>query len=100
MPSSLSHQTVKTNGINMHIAVQGDGVPVIMIHGFPGLWYSWRHQLPAVAAAGWRAVAVDQRGYGGSDRPTDPAVYDMNYMIGHAGRTRRAGRETGGVRRP
>ena len=83
MPSSLSHQTVKTNGINMHIAVQGDGVPVIMIHGFPGLWYSWRHQLPAVAAAGWRRCRGRSAGLvAGTDRPTDPAVYDMNYMIG------------------
>jgi pimeloyl-ACP methyl ester carboxylesterase len=50
------------------------------VHGFPGLWFSWRHQLPALAAAGWHAVAVDQRGYGRTDRPTDPAVYDADYV--------------------
>ena len=49
--SDVTHRTVKTNGIDMHIAVAGEGRPVIMVHGFPGLWYSWRHQLPALAAA-------------------------------------------------
>ena len=71
---------VSTNGMNMHIAEAGEGRPVIMVHGFPGLWYSFRHQLPALAAAGYRAIAIDQRGYGRSDRPTDPAVYDADYM--------------------
>jgi pimeloyl-ACP methyl ester carboxylesterase len=79
--SEVSHRTVSTNGINMHIAVAGEGRPVIMVHGFPGLWYSWRHQLPALAAAGYRAVAIDQRGYGRSDRPTDPALYDADYVM-------------------
>lgn len=82
----LSQLTIRTNGIDMRVASQGSGPLVVMIHGFPGLWYSWRHQLPALAAAGWRAVAVDQRGYGGSDRPVEPALYDadvvMNDMLG------------------
>jgi pimeloyl-ACP methyl ester carboxylesterase len=64
----------------MHIAEAGSGPLVVMVHGFPGLWFSWRHQLPALAAAGWHAVAVDQRGYGRTDRPTDPAVYDADYV--------------------
>ncbi len=75
-----THRMIATNGINLHIAEEGEGPLVIMVHGFPGLWYSWRHQLPALAAAGWRAVAIDQRGYGRSDRPTDPAVYDADYI--------------------
>ncbi len=65
----------------LHVASQGSGVPVIFCHGFPGLWYSFRHQLSAVAAAGWRALAPDQRGYGASDRPMDPGVYDADYVM-------------------
>ncbi len=53
----------------------GDGPLVLMIHGFPGLAWSWRHQMAPLAAAGWRAVAIDCLGYGGSDRPIDPADY-------------------------
>ena len=67
--------------MTLHVASQGSGVPVILCHGFPGLWYSFRHQLSAVAAAGWRALAPDQRGYGASDRPTDPRVYDADYVM-------------------
>jgi pimeloyl-ACP methyl ester carboxylesterase len=78
--SAIAHRTIRTNGIDMHIAEAGSGPLVVMVHGFPGLWYSWRHQLPALAEAGWRAVAVDQRGYGRSDRPSDPAVYDAEYV--------------------
>lgn len=51
-------------------------MPVVLCHGFPGLSYSWRHQLPVLADAGWRAIAPDMRGYGRSDRPADPAAYD------------------------
>ncbi|HLG88553.1 MAG TPA: alpha/beta hydrolase [Alphaproteobacteria bacterium] len=79
--TEITHRTVRTNGIDMHIAVAGEGRPVIMVHGFPGLWYSWRHQLPALAAAGYQAIAVDQRGYGRSSRPTDPKVYDADYVM-------------------
>jgi pimeloyl-ACP methyl ester carboxylesterase len=78
--TEITHRMVETNGISMHIAEAGSGPLLVMHHGFPGLWYSWRYQLPALAAAGWHAVAVDQRGYGRSDRPTDPAVYDANYV--------------------
>jgi pimeloyl-ACP methyl ester carboxylesterase len=79
--TEITHRQVQTNGISMHIAEAGEGPLVVMVHGFPGLWYSWRHQLPALAKAGFHAVAVDQRGYGRTDRPTDPAVYDANYVI-------------------
>lgn len=80
--SAIEHRQVKVNGIELHIAIQGEGPLVILHHGFPGLWYSWRHQLPVLAAAGYRAVAVDQRGYGRSSRPVDPALYDMDYVMG------------------
>ena len=78
--AEIAHRMIRTNGIDMHIAEAGEGPLVVMAHGFPGLWYSWRHQLPALAEAGWRAVAMDQRGYGRTDRPTDPAVYDADYV--------------------
>src|SRR2546427_8775999 len=80
--SEPSHRVVRTNGIDMHIAEQGDGPPVVLCHGFPELWYSWRHQLPALAAAGFRAVAQDLRGYGTTDRPADPADYDIQHLAG------------------
>ena len=78
---TITHQMVETNGIRMHIASAGEGLPVVFCHGFPGLWYSWRNQLEPVAAAGFRAIAVDQRGYGRSDRPVDPAEYDANQVM-------------------
>ena len=78
--TEITHRQVQTNGISMHIAEAGEGPLVVMVHGFPGLWYSWRYQLPALAKAGYHAVAVDQRGYGRTDRPSDPAVYDADYV--------------------
>src|SRR5688572_18298297 len=60
---------VQSNGIKMRIAEMGSGPVVLFVHGWPESWYSWRHQLPAVAAAGYRAVAPDMRGYGKSDKP-------------------------------
>jgi pimeloyl-ACP methyl ester carboxylesterase len=64
--NAIRERTVRANGIDLHVVEQGEGPPVILSHGFPELWYSWRHQLPALAGAGYRAVAPDQRGYGGS----------------------------------
>lgn len=83
---TITMQMIETNGITMRITSAGEGVPVIFCHGFPGLWYSWRHQMEPIAKAGFRAIAVDQRGYGRTDRPVDPAEYDadqvMDDMIG------------------
>ena len=75
---------VKTNGIDMAVYEAGpkDGVPVVMCHGFPELAYSWRHQIPALAAAGFRAIAPDQRGYGRTSRPDAVADYDMEHLTG------------------
>jgi pimeloyl-ACP methyl ester carboxylesterase len=64
---TLTHRIVETNGIRMHIAEQGSGPLVLLCHGFPESWYSWRHQLPALAAAGYHAVAPDMRGHGQTD---------------------------------
>ncbi len=75
MPHEIRHHFVETNGIRMHVAECGEGFPVVMCHGFPELWYSWRHQLTALAEAGFRAIAPDMRGYGQTDAPPDPADY-------------------------
>jgi pimeloyl-ACP methyl ester carboxylesterase len=79
---TLRHRFVETNGIRMHLAEQGEGPLVLLCHGFPELWYSWRHQLPALAAAGFRAVAPDMRGYGQTDRPEAIDQYTLLHLIG------------------
>ena len=75
--SEVTHRTINTNGINMHIAEAGEGPLVLLLHGFPELWYSWRHQLPALADAGYHAVAPDLRGYGRTDAPEAIDSYTM-----------------------
>jgi pimeloyl-ACP methyl ester carboxylesterase len=76
------HRFVNTNGIRMHIAEAGEGPLVILCHGFPECWYSWRHQLAALASAGYHAVAPDQRGYGQTDRPDGAERYTMLHLAG------------------
>jgi pimeloyl-ACP methyl ester carboxylesterase len=76
------HRTVDANGISVHLVEQGEGPLVLFCHGFPESWYSWRHQLPAVAAAGYRAVAMDMRGYGGSSKPAAVGAYSLNHLVG------------------
>ena len=71
---------IAANGINIHIAEQGEGPLVLLLHGFPELWYSWRHQLPALADAGYRAVAPDVRGYGRTDAPEPVESYSMRNL--------------------
>lgn len=73
---------VRANGLRLAVYEQGQGLPVVFSHGFPELAYSWRHQLPALAAAGFRAIAVDQRGYGASDRPEAVEAYDIAQLTG------------------
>jgi pimeloyl-ACP methyl ester carboxylesterase len=73
---------VRANGLRLAVYEQGQGLPVVFSHGFPELAYSWRHQLPALAAAGFRAIAVDQRGYGASDRPDAVESYDIAQLTG------------------
>lgn len=63
-----THRDVAANGARFHIAEMGDGPLVLLLHGFPQFWWTWRHQLPVLAEAGFRAVAMDLRGVGGSDR--------------------------------
>ena len=81
MPEA-THRMVETNGISLHIVEQGEGPLVILCHGFPECWYSWRHQLQALAKAGFRAVAPDLRGYGRSDRPEEVEKYTILDDIG------------------
>jgi pimeloyl-ACP methyl ester carboxylesterase len=71
---------IKSNGIKMRIAEMGKGPLVILVHGWPESWYSWRHQLPALAAAGYRAVAPDMRGYGKTDKPIAVEDYDIHHV--------------------
>jgi pimeloyl-ACP methyl ester carboxylesterase len=80
--TDLKHRTIETNGIRMHLAEQGEGPLVVLCHGFPESWYSWRHQLGALAAAGYRAVAPDMRGYGGTDRPEAIEQYTLLHLVG------------------
>ena len=71
---------IESNGIRLRIAEMGEGPLVLFVHGWPESWYSWRHQLPALAAAGYRAVAPDMRGYGKSDKPAAVESYDIHQV--------------------
>jgi pimeloyl-ACP methyl ester carboxylesterase len=79
--SEFRHQHVNTNGIRMHVAEAGEGYPVVMCHGFPELWYSWRYQMRALADAGFRAIAPDQRGYGETDAPKPIEAYTQQQLV-------------------
>ncbi len=80
--NEISHRTVETNGIQTHIAEAGQGPLVLLCHGFPESWYSWRHQIAALAQAGFRAVAPDMRGYGRTDAPEDIGQYTLLHLVG------------------
>src|SRR6266853_1063284 len=80
--SAVAHRMVEANGIHLHIAEQGEGPLVVLCHGFPESWYSWRHQLTALSAAGFHAVAPDMRGYGRSDRPEAIDQYTLLHLVG------------------
>jgi pimeloyl-ACP methyl ester carboxylesterase len=80
--TEITHRTIQTNGINMHIAEAGSGPLVTFCHGWPESWYSWRHQLTALAEAGYHAVAPDQRGYGQTDKPQEINQYTQLHMVG------------------
>lgn len=80
--SEVNHQSIKTNGINIHVAEQGTGPLVLLLHGFPEIWYSWRHQLNYLAQNGYHAVAPDLRGYGDSDSPINSDSYTLHHIVG------------------
>lgn len=78
----ITHRFIETNGIRMHIAEQGTGPLVLLLHGFPELWYSWEKQITALAEAGYHAVAPDMRGYGQTDRPAKVEQYTHLHLVG------------------
>jgi pimeloyl-ACP methyl ester carboxylesterase len=80
--TEITHHTVDANGIKIHYAEAGAGPLVVLCHGWPESWYSWRHQLVALAEAGYRAVAPDMRGYGQTDRPQAVDQYTMFHLVG------------------
>lgn len=94
-PKGVKLRTVRANGIKLRIAEMGKGPLVLLVHGWPESWYAWRHQLPALAAAGYRVVAPDMRGYGGSDKPQAIEDYDIQHVTGDlAGLVTALGEET------
>ena len=104
--AGLQHRIVDADGTRIHLVEQGEGPLVLLVHGFPESWYSWRHQLPALADAGFRAVAIDVRGYG---RSSSPAAVEAYGMLAHVAdnlgvvaalgeRRRRSSSATTGVR--
>ena len=80
--AGVHFRTVETNGIRLRVAEAGSGPLVVLVHGWPESWYSWRHQIPAIAAAGYHVVAPDMRGYGKSDKPAAVEDYDVVDLSG------------------
>ena len=102
----VSHRTETVNGISLHWVEAGEGPLVVLLHGFPEFWYSWRHQIPALAAAGYRVVALDMRGYNESEKPEGydsylgaPLSRDVVELIAALGEERATlvGHDWGGV---
>ncbi|HWG85229.1 MAG TPA: alpha/beta fold hydrolase [Deinococcales bacterium] len=102
----LQHREALVNGVRLHYVEAGSGPPVVLLHGFPQFWLAWRHQIPALAAAGYRVIAPDLRGYNLSEKPPGVASYDLQHLtadvlalIRHAGEESAflAGHDWGGV---
>ena len=74
-------RTIPLQDVTLRAAIQGQGPLVVLVHGFPESWYSWRHQMEPIAQAGFTACAIDVRGYGGSSRPEPIEAYDMEHMV-------------------
>lgn len=81
MSNNPQFEIIATNGIKLRVAVQGNGPLAILVHGWPESWYSWRHQITPLADAGYKVVALDVRGYGGSDKPPEVEAYAMAELI-------------------
>ena len=79
---SVVHREAALGAVRLHYVEAGEGPLVVLLHGFPEFWYGWRHQLPALAAAGYRAVAPDMRGYNLSDKPPGVRAYDIEHLTG------------------
>jgi pimeloyl-ACP methyl ester carboxylesterase len=78
----VEHRDVEVGGLRLHIAEEGEGPLIVLLHGFPECWYSWRHQFSPLAAAGYHVVAPDQRGYARSDRPRSVDAYTILHLVG------------------
>lgn len=78
----IKHRFIETNGLRMHLAEAGQGPLIVLCHGWPESWYSWRHQLVALAEAGYHAVAPDERGYGQTDKPEPIDQYTLLHLVG------------------
>ena len=79
---NIRHSTIPANGIELSLLEQGQGPLVLLCHGWPELWYSWRHQLVALARAGYHAVAPDMRGYGRTEAPERIDAYTVFHLVG------------------
>jgi pimeloyl-ACP methyl ester carboxylesterase len=83
---TVRYRQLEANGISMHVAeagpVDASAPAVLFVHGFPELWYSWRHQMDYLAARGYRCVAPDLRGYGGTTAPPEPSSYTAFHIVG------------------
>lgn len=80
LEGSWTHEYITTNGVKLHYVTQGEGRLMLMLHGFPEFWYSWRHQIPEFAK-NYKVVAVDLRGYNDSDKPKEQSAYMMEEFI-------------------
>lgn len=80
--SGWTHHEAVVNNLRLHWVEAGEGPPVLLLHGFPEFWYEWRHQLPALARMGFRAIAPDLRGYNGSEKPSGVAAYRIENLVG------------------
>ena len=73
----MEFKVLDANGIKIRTAIEGEGPLVLMVHGWPESWYSWRHQIPKISKAGYTAAAIDVRGYGESDKPHEINAYSL-----------------------
>ncbi|KAL7590991.1 hypothetical protein Lser_V15G32151 [Lactuca serriola] len=78
----IAHHKIKTNGISMHVVEKGDGPVVLLLHGFPELWFSWRHHITHLSNHGYRVLEPDLRGYGDFDSPSSPSSYTFFHIVG------------------
>jgi len=82
MPENeLKHEYIETNGIKMHYVTKGSGKLVVLLHGYPEFWYSWRHQIPAIGSDKFKVVAPDLRGYGKTDKPEGVENYKLSILV-------------------
>src|SRR5918993_1064288 len=81
IPTEIRHERIVANGVELHVARAGAGPPVILLHGFPEYWRSWKHQIPALVSAGFSVLAPDLRGYNESDRPAERSAYHLRHLV-------------------